>query len=130
MGTSRAENLLYFAVDGVTKRDLLREKKMKVTVNDAEIALFAHNGMIYAIQESCPHQGGPLHEAEIEELPDKSLCVKCPWHSWKFSLTNGTCLFPAKRDKTALVYPVKVDKEKIMIGFDHIAPRLFSTPPD
>ena len=33
-----------------------------------------------ATESKCPHAGGPLHLADIEILPDKSLCVRCPWH--------------------------------------------------
>ena len=36
--------------------------------------------MCAATSEKCPHAGGPLHLGDIEVLPDKSLCVRCPWH--------------------------------------------------
>jgi nitrite reductase/ring-hydroxylating ferredoxin subunit len=52
-----------------------------------EIALFKVNGEIYALDNSCPHQGGPLGEGTM----DGSI-VSCPWHGWEFNVTTGECL--------------------------------------
>jgi Rieske [2Fe-2S] domain len=32
----------------------------------------------------CPHRGGPLREAPVEEG-----CVRCPWHGYRFDLHTG-----------------------------------------
>merc|ERR550519_2421239 len=61
----------------------------KVMVNNTEIAVFKYGDRVIATQAKCPHAGGPLYEGEIEELPDKSLCVKCPWHKWTFCVSGG-----------------------------------------
>ena len=64
-------------------------------------------------------------------LPDKSLCVRCPWHSWRWDLKTGKLKQPKGRDKQAVVYPVKVDPEgNISIGFDEFSPSYFSTEND
>ena len=60
----------------------------KVIVNNTEIAVFKYGDRVIATQAKCPHAGGPLYEGEIEELPDKSLCVKCPWHKWAFCVSG------------------------------------------
>ncbi len=52
----------------------------------SEVALFKCNGSVYALDNSCPHQGGPLGEGFIEEG-----CVTCPWHGWQFDLKTGAC---------------------------------------
>lgn len=39
---------------------------------------------IFAINNRCPHKGGPLSEGIV--YGDK---IACPMHSWKISLLNG-----------------------------------------
>ena len=73
-------------------------------------------------------------------MPDKSLCVRCPWHRWAFRLGSddvavgcrsrgggearnreGECVFPpTRKDKRLQVFPAKVgkDRRRIEIGFD------------
>ncbi len=55
-----------------------------VVVGDREIALFHIDGTFYALDNTCPHQGGPLAEGWIE-----GCTVTCPWHAWTFKLTDG-----------------------------------------
>ena len=58
-------------------------------------------------------------------LPDRSLCVRCPWHSWAFKLKGeggrGDCVFPPGRDEKKLqLYPTvsQGKRKQIKIGFD------------
>ena len=71
--------------------------------------------------------GGPLHLGDIEVLPDRSLCVRCPWHSWRFNLENGKVCHPKGRDVTAVVYPTKVREDgTILVGFEEFSPSYFN----
>ncbi len=56
-----------------------------VVVGDREIALFNVDGCFYALENTCPHQGGPLAEGWIDGAE-----VTCPWHAWTFKLADGT----------------------------------------
>ncbi|GAB1598367.1 Rieske domain-containing protein-like [Argonauta hians] len=122
---------LFFPIQGITEKDLadqslslqkcqLRFATIKssskeakgtlVNCNEKQIALFKHKNNIYAIDDKCPHSGGPLHMGDIEEMPNGALCVRCPWHSWRFNLVNGTVIWPeAREDKKTTVYHTKVD---------------------
>jgi nitrite reductase/ring-hydroxylating ferredoxin subunit len=53
-------------------------------VGSYEIAVFNVAGRFYAIENSCPHQGGPLAEGYLEGAR-----VTCPWHAWCFDVTDG-----------------------------------------
>jgi nitrite reductase (NADH) small subunit len=55
-----------------------------VVVDGREIALFNAGGTFYALDNTCPHQGGPLAEGWIE-----GNTVTCPWHAWCFKMTDG-----------------------------------------
>jgi len=52
-----------------------------------EIALFKIDGKIYAINNSCPHEGGPLGEGKVE-----GCTVTCPLHAWEFNVKTGSCI--------------------------------------
>jgi len=55
-----------------------------IKIGDKSIAIFNIDGKFYAVDETCPHQGGPLAEGAVEELT-----VRCPWHGAIFSLETG-----------------------------------------
>ena len=55
------------------------------TIGDREIAVFHAGGRFYAIDNMCPHQGGPLADGWVE-----GTTVACPWHGWCFDVSNGT----------------------------------------
>lgn len=72
------------------------------------IALFNCNGAFYAIDDTCPHQGGPLGEGELA-----GTVVTCPWHEWRFDTRTGV----NTDDATCKVasYPVKVEGSDVLI---------------
>jgi len=55
-----------------------------VVVGEHEVTLFNVGGTLYAIENTCPHQGGPLGEGWLE-----GTIVTCPWHAWCFDLRTG-----------------------------------------
>merc|ERR1712226_957668 len=157
---TQKESLVYFSaevdVDGLQdwKETLAGRKPYKhkkpeerlpkgalVRVNNTDIAVFKYGDSVLATEESCPHMGGPLHLGDIEMLPDRSLCVKCPWHKWRFCISSGTkdhvskssnspnkktgsCTYPdsmkGKSEARLQVFPVFMCKNRkhIKIGFD------------
>ncbi len=60
------------------------------------IALFNLGGDFYAIDDTCPHEGGPLSEGVI-----KGEEVECPWHGSLFNIKSGeVTLDPAEENVT------------------------------
>ena len=55
-----------------------------LVVGDYEVALFNVDGTFYALENSCPHQGGPLAEGWLE-----GSLVTCSWHGWCFDVRTG-----------------------------------------
>jgi nitrite reductase/ring-hydroxylating ferredoxin subunit len=69
----------------VNKNDL----KEGVEANGKQIVLCMVEGKIYAIDEICTHEGGPLVEGEL-----KGYDLKCPWHYAVFDvriISRGSC---------------------------------------
>jgi nitrite reductase (NADH) small subunit/3-phenylpropionate/trans-cinnamate dioxygenase ferredoxin subunit len=62
-------------------------------VGDYMIAFFNIDGTIYAVDDVCPHVGGPLHDGTIDT---GELLITCPLHGWRFSLCDGT-MQPGRR---------------------------------
>ena len=48
------------------------------------LALFNVVGEFFAVDNSCPHRGGPLGEGHLT-----GKIVTCPWHGWQFDLASG-----------------------------------------
>jgi nitrite reductase (NADH) small subunit len=44
------------------------------------------DGEICAMDNVCPHRGGPLGEGMIENGK-----LICPWHAWEFDPRSGAC---------------------------------------
>lgn len=40
----------------------------------------------FALPAQCPHQLGPLLEASVQNG-----CIECPWHGYRFALSDGRC---------------------------------------
>jgi len=113
-----------------------KENGAMVTVNGTDVAVFKYGEKLIATSEYCPHAGGSLHLGDIEMLPDKSLCVRCPVHRWTFCVSSpersqgdpnsmdpkvGSCISPAtQKDKKLKVFPVlqSQDRKHIKIGFE------------
>lgn len=79
-----------------------------VDVGERRIAVFRYHDRYYALDETCPHRGAPLHEGCIE-----SGVVLCPWHQWQFSLEDGRS--PVNPLSRVDRYEVRVDGDDIVI---------------
>lgn len=83
------------------------------------IGVFNVDGEYYALANLCPHQLAPLCEGrltgetvsdevgEFEVIRDGEF-IQCPWHGWKFDITDGTSVFNPHEIRTR-TYEVTVD---------------------
>jgi nitrite reductase (NADH) small subunit len=55
-----------------------------VQAGTRSLALFNVDGTYHAIDNVCPHRGGPLGEGDLE-----GPLVVCPWHGWRWDVTTG-----------------------------------------
>jgi nitrite reductase/ring-hydroxylating ferredoxin subunit len=80
-----------------------------VTVAGKDVALFNVEGTIYAMEDSCLHQGLSLGTSKLE-----GNIVTCRGHGWRYNVTTGKTLHV--RDYGVATYPVKVVDGKIMVA--------------
>lgn len=70
-----------------------------VTVEGRSIGVFRIKNQYFAIANQCLHRGGPLGEGEVRNYE-----VTCPWHGWRFNLSDGSfALIPTLKVKTYVV---------------------------
>jgi nitrite reductase/ring-hydroxylating ferredoxin subunit len=72
--------------------DLAPGQGKRVEIQGRKIALFNLEGRYQAIDDTCPHRGGPLSEGEVQ-----GDVVTCPWHGAQFKVTSGEVLRPPAR---------------------------------
>ena len=89
--------------------ETLREGRvMTVTAGTTEICLARFEGRLSALDNRCPHQGGPLGEGSIENG-----WLRCPWHGWGFHPCTGRS--PEGHDDGVPTYPVKVEDGAVFV---------------
>jgi nitrite reductase/ring-hydroxylating ferredoxin subunit len=77
----------------VATSELLPEGKRNTFTRDGHgVAVFRIDGQLYAIDDACAHEDGPLGEGDVS-----GLVVTCPYHNWRYDLETGKCLSQEKR---------------------------------
>jgi len=90
----------------VAERGELRDGEVRsVQAGSQSIALTCHAGRIGALDNACPHQGGPLGEGSIECSGEEDCWLRCPWHGWDFHPLTGKS--PGAHDDGVGTYPVE-----------------------
>lgn len=74
-----------------------------------QIALFKLGDGYYAIENTCPHAGGPLSEG-----PLAGDVVTCPWHGSRFNVMTGALLGPPAT-RGVKSFPVRVTENDVEV---------------
>lgn len=98
--------------------DDLPEGRVKtVTARTVSICLSHFEGQWAAMDNHCPHQGGPLGEGSIEKGVEGQCWIRCPWHGWDFDPLTGAP--PGGHEDTGQqLYPVEIRDSEIFIGLE------------
>lgn len=84
-----------------------------VRVGGQRIALFQVDGEVIAVDDQCPHAGGPVGLGEVAEG-----VVTCPLHGWAFDLRSGACLTAPGEGLARRV--VRIDGTTVLIELDPV----------
>jgi nitrite reductase (NADH) small subunit len=93
--------------------ELASGQGMVVEVRGRAIALFNVNGEYYALDNICPHRGGPVGEGYVD---CNNLTVQCPWHGWTFSLPSGVS--PVNPIAKVEKFDVQVEGDEIRVSLE------------
>ena len=98
---------------------------MSAKAGNRAIALSHFDGQYAAMDNKCPHQGGPLGEGSIEKGVDGKCWIRCPWHGWDFDPLTGKP--PGGHEDTGQeTYAVEVRDDGVYIGLEAEAPHTVS----
>jgi len=67
--------------------ELRRRLPLVLRAGGLELRLVELDGEIHVHPTVCPHRGGPLDEAALDDG-----CVTCPWHGYRYDLRSGRCV--------------------------------------
>lgn len=68
-----------------------------------ELALFLHEGSVYALDDECPHARYPLGAGYIDRG-----CAVCPLHGWAFNLKTGNLRDAVAGGCAVRTYPTRL----------------------
>lgn len=104
---SKANSLAWLKV--LDHGELPEGRVKPVTVQHQTLCITHYQGQYGALDNRCPHQGGPLAEGSIENG-----LLRCPWHGWDYDPLTGKA--PGFDDGVE-VHPIEIREDGIYVGF-------------
>lgn len=87
-----------------------------LTLNSQPVALFNLGDRFVAIENRCPHGGGPLADGIVG-----GATVTCPLHNWRICLDSGAVTKPCEAHvEQVRSYPVRVEDGVILLGLEEV----------
>jgi nitrite reductase (NADH) small subunit len=97
--------------------DIPRRGARCVETPEGKIAVFrTSEDRIFAIEDHCPHNGGPLSQGIVH-----GAAVTCPLHNWVISLETGKAL--GADEGAVRTIEVKTEGDKLFIAVEARASR-------
>ena len=97
-----------------------------VRLGGREIGVFHTSAGLFALRNSCPHQGAPLCLGTVTgtTLPSapgayvwgmEGQVLRCPWHGWEFDLETGVGLYDPYRRERVATYDVHIEDGEVVL---------------
>jgi nitrite reductase (NADH) small subunit/3-phenylpropionate/trans-cinnamate dioxygenase ferredoxin subunit len=83
--------------------DLSEGTGKTVSIKGRLVALFLVQGQVHAIDDACPHMGASLADGRVCDQ-----IVACPWHGWRFRVTDGVWVDAPKSGRGVASYPTRI----------------------
>ena len=91
------------------RQELPAESEAKeFSVHGHTLCVATLKGIPMALDNVCPHRGGPLAEGSIEHGK-----IVCPWHQWEFDLATGHATHTA--DAKATSYRLRIEGDDVLV---------------
>jgi len=78
-------------------------------VDKERIAIFKTDGKLFALNNVCKHQNGPLGEGKVIDG-----CITCPWHGYQYLPKNGQSPPPFKEKVST--YDLKIEMGNVWLN--------------
>jgi len=87
----------------------IREGRV-VKIAQWQIAIFNLGESFLAVENGCPHRGGPLADGIVS-----GTAVVCPLHAWKFDLLTGSAVNHPDSNACLKTFPTRVEQGIICV---------------
>ncbi|MGH9371210.1 MAG: nitrite reductase small subunit NirD [Vicinamibacterales bacterium] len=95
----------------VTTRESIPPREGRaIRLADRELAIFNLGDRFLAVENRCPHQGGPLSDGIVT-----GSAVVCPLHAWKVSLETGEVARPSSGAACVRTFATRVDGDTLLV---------------
>jgi nitrite reductase (NADH) small subunit len=100
--------------------EVARVEELKVgrvkrcVVNDRALALVHTRDGFFALDNTCPHRGGPLSEGDV--IANE---IVCPWHLWGFDAATGVCA--GNPDIRIQTHELRIEDDRILVKLTSVA---------
>jgi methionine sulfoxide reductase heme-binding subunit len=89
--------------------DIQEDRAKMFCIKEERIAVFKTAGKLFAVNNVCKHQNGPLGEGKVIDG-----CITCPWHGYQYLPNNG-CSPPPFKEKVS-TYDVRLVGEEVWLN--------------
>jgi nitrite reductase (NADH) small subunit len=88
-----------------------------VQIGGLELAIFNAGSRFLAVENRCPHSGGPLADGIVG-----GATVTCPLHNWRVCLESGHVQRPCDSAAPSVAtFPVEVVDGIVMVALDRVS---------
>jgi nitrite reductase (NADH) small subunit len=95
----------------VTTTDSIpRREGRAVTLAGRELAIFNLGERFLAVENRCPHLGGPLADGIVS-----GCAVVCPLHAWRVRLDSGAVDRPGAAAACVQTFATRVDGDTVLV---------------
>ncbi|MEO8604326.1 MAG: Rieske 2Fe-2S domain-containing protein [bacterium] len=92
-----------------SKKEIPSGQGRRFDVGGRQVAVFNVAGKLYAIDNRCEHQQGPLADGDLD-----GCVVTCPWHGWTYDVTSGAS--PDDADIRVTSFPLKLEGDDVLVA--------------
>lgn len=109
--------------------DFPLQQLCRVEVEKRALAVVRREDGVYALRDTCPHQGAPLSGGHLAayvppcqpgakiELDAERQVVVCPWHGWEFDIETGRSLVDPQKTRVRS-YAARVENGRVVVEMD------------
>lgn len=82
-----------------------------VHVRGRSLAIFNLGTVFTALDNRCPHKGGPLSDGIVA-----GAVVVCPLHAWKVNANTGAVERPCESGLRVKTYPTRIERGRLYVA--------------
>jgi len=107
--------------------DYVNRKARRIQVGTHVIVVVRWGDQIYALRDTCAHQGAPLSSGTLGYritassagdpvlIDTDTRVLRCPWHGWQYDLCTGRSLVNPERARVK-VFDAHVDDGRVYVN--------------